>query len=231
MIIEPELVHIPAGNFLMGSDEGREDELPLHQVWVDAFAMGKYPVTNREYACFLEATTHGTPPRWNDPRFNHPHQPVVAVSWFDAVAYCTWLSQETEKPYRLPTEAEWERAARGGVEGWRYPWGNDLPDWMNPYGRGDRLETPDVVGQDPPNAYGLHNMGDLVHVWCADWYAPDYYQRSPTRNPQGPSAGIRRASRGGSWRHRIRVTRCTARSSLPPDRTFTDYGFRVALSC
>jgi formylglycine-generating enzyme len=230
LVIEPELVHIPEGLFWMGSAEGQGDEQPVHRVWVNAFAMGKCPVTNREYACFLQATGHEAPKAWTDARFNRPDQPVVALSWFDAVAYCTWLRDVCRKPYRLPTEAEWEKAARGGGDGQRYPWGNDLPPWMNPYGRGEAFETPDLVGQDPPNGYGLHNMGDLVHVWCSDWYAADYYRWSPPRDPQGPATGVRRASRGGSWRHRIKVTRCAARSSLPPDRTFTDYGFRVALS-
>lgn len=230
MIIEPELVCLPAGCFQMGSEEGQEDERPVRQVWVDAFAIGKYPVTNREYACFLEATTRPAPRGWEDSRLCHPNQPVVAVSWFDAVAYCTWLGEVRGKSYRLPTEAEREKAARGSIEGWRFPWGNDLPDWMNPHGRGEAFERPDFVGQDPSNGYGLHNMGDLVHEWCSDWYAPDYYRTAPTHNPQGPFAGARRASRGGSWRHQIKVTGCAARSSLPPDRTFTDYGFRVALS-
>jgi sulfatase modifying factor 1 len=230
IVIEPELVHLPEGFFCMGSAEGQEDERPVHRVWVSAFAMGKYPVTNREYACFLQTTGYEAPKAWTEPRFHHPDQPVVALSWFDAVAYCTWLRDVCRKPYRLPTEAEWEKAARGGGDGQRYPWGNDLPQWMNPYGRGEAFETPDLVGQDPPNGYGLHNMGDLVHVWCSDWYAADYYRRSLSQNPQGPATGVRRASRGGSWRHRIKVTRCAARSSLPPDRTFTDYGFRVALS-
>jgi sulfatase modifying factor 1 len=227
-IIAPALALIPAGAFLMGSEEGQEDERPVHEVWVDAFAIGIYPVTNREYACFVRATGWHAPKTWDDPRFNHPQQPVVAVSWFDAVAYCDWLSAVCGQVYRLPTEAEWEKAARGGVAGARYPWGDEWPQWMNPYGRGEALEQPDRVGQDPPNGYGVHNMGDLVHVWCSDWYAADYYRRSPSRNPPGPAAGVRRASRGGSWRHRIKVTRCAARSSLPPDRTFTDYGFRVA---
>jgi formylglycine-generating enzyme len=229
-VLEPELVHVPEGSFLMGSVSGQEDEQPVHRVWVSAFAIGKFPVTNREYACFLRATGHGVPHSWNAARFNHPYQPVVAVSWFDAVAYCRWLCDVGGQPYRLPAEAEWERAARGGVEGEQYPWGDDLPQWMSPYGRGEAVEQPDLVGQDPPNRYGLHNMGDLVHVWCHDWYAADYYRRSPPHDPQGPAMGVRRASRGGSWRHRVRVTRCAARSSLPPDRTFTDYGFRVAVS-
>lgn len=162
--------------------------------------------------------------------FTHPNQPVVAVSWFDVVAYCTWLSQITGSPYRLPTEAEWEKASRGGIEGQRFPWGSDLPDWMDPYCRDHTVEQPNVVGQDPANGYGAHNMGDLVHEWCKDWYASDYYRNSPDRNPQGPTNGVRRASRGGSWRHSIKVTRCAARSSIPPNRTFTDYGFRVAMS-
>jgi formylglycine-generating enzyme len=230
LIVEPELVHIPEGAFLMGSASGRDDEQPVHRVWVSAFAIGKLPVTNRQYAGFLRAAGRGAPNSWESPRFHHPDQPVVAVSWFDAMAYCRWLHDVSMKPYRLPTEAEWEKAARGGVEGQQYPWGDDLPHWMNPYGRGDAVEHPDLVGHDPPNGYGLHNMGDLVHVWCRDWYAADYYRRSPPDDPQGPATGVRRASRGGSWRHRTKVTRCAARSSLPPDRTFTDYGFRVALS-
>jgi sulfatase modifying factor 1 len=230
VFVAPELIFIPDGPFLMGSDEGQENERPVHEVWVSAFAIGKFPVTNREYACFLQAAGYGLPQSWDDPRFNDPEQPVVAVSWFDAVAYCTWLRQVSRKPYRLPTEAEWEKAARGGVGGQRYPWGNELPLWMHPYGGGEAVEQPDRVGQDTPNGYGIHHMGDLVHVWCSDWYAADYYRGSLPRDPQGPSTGVRRASRGGSWRHRMKVTRCAARSSLPPDRMFTDYGFRVALS-
>lgn len=231
-VIEPTMMCIPEGDFLMGeeSEESRENERPVHRVWVDTFAMAIYPVTNREYACFVEATGHPLPKEWKEPRFNHPDQPVVAVSWFDAVAYCDWLSRMTGKRYRLPTEAEREKASRGGVEGIRYPWGNTLPDWMDPYGRGEALDQPDRVGQDPPNGYGLHNMGDLVHEWCQDWYAPDYYRISPSRNPQGPPTGKRRVSRGGGWRHKIKVSRCAARSSIPPDRTFNDYGFRVVLS-
>jgi formylglycine-generating enzyme required for sulfatase activity len=229
-VTEPEFVHVPEGYFLMGSADGQDDEQPSHQVWVSAFAIGTYPVTNREYACFLHATGWSVPQGWHEPRLNHAAQPVVAVSWFDAVAYCHWLSDVCGQAYRLPTEAEWEKAARGGVERTRYPWGDEPAQWMDPHGRGEVIERPDDVGQDPPNGYGLHNMGDLVHVWCSDWYAADYYHRSPSHDPQGPAAGKRRASRGGSWRHRIKVTRCAARSSLPPDRTFTDYGFRVVRS-
>ena len=158
-------------------------------------------------------------------------QPVVATNWFDAVDFCAWMAVRTDRPYRLPTEAEREKAARGGAEGLDYPWGNDLPEWMdNPHYKGDDIDSPDKVGQDVANGFGLHNMAALVHEWCSDWYEADYYARSPAANPAGSADGVRRASRGGSWRHRIKVTRCAARSSIPPDRHFTDYGFRLALS-
>lgn len=153
--------------------------------------LAAYTVTNAEYARFAP------PP--------HPYvyddQPIVGVSWFDAVAYCEWLGNA-----RLPTEAEWELAARGGLEGKLYPWGDDLPaDSMRP------MTGPDRVGQRPPNGYGLYDMCENVHEWCSDWFVPDK----------------RRASRGGSWRHHVKVSRCDARSSLPPDLRYADYGFRI----
>lgn len=213
----------------MGSEGGRANERPVHRVWLDPFSIGRYPVTNREYALFLKATGRTLPKGWHDPRFNQPLQPVVGLTWFDAEAYCQWLARMTGKSFRLPTEAEREKAARGGLEGKRFPWGDELPEWMDPYGRGQTLDQLDPVGLDPPNGYGLHNTGNLVHEWCADWYSADYYRISPERNPQGPSRGERRSSRGGSWRHRIKVSPCAARTAIPPDRTHLDYGFRVAL--
>ncbi len=115
---------IPAGEFLMGSEEGQDEEKPVHLVSVDAFEMAVYQVRNRDYALFLKATGHPAPPHWNAPDFNQPEQPVVAVNWIEAVKFCDWLSRQTGRRYRLPTEAEWERAARGGREGCGYPWGN-----------------------------------------------------------------------------------------------------------
>src|SRR5581483_9202792 len=106
---DPVMVEIPAGWFLMGSDSGQDVERPVHRVWGDAFAMAATQVANEEYARFLTAARRAAPPFSNDPNFNHPQQPVVAVSWFDAVAYCEWLSAVTRSKYRLPTEAEWER--------------------------------------------------------------------------------------------------------------------------
>jgi len=195
----------------MGSDDDRPDERPVHRVWVDAFEIGIYQVTNAEYAEFAKATGHSLPPEL----FPDPEQPVVSVSWFDAVAFCDWLH------VRLPTEAEWECAARGGAEGLRYPWGNDaLPN--------DDREEPHSVGRGTPNAYGLYDICENVHEWCSDWYAADYYAASPERNPRGPDAGTRRVSRGGSWRHQIKFSRCAVRSSIPPEFQYADYGFRVA---
>jgi formylglycine-generating enzyme required for sulfatase activity len=153
--------------------------------------------------------------------------PVVSVSWDEAVAYCDWLSCATGKQYCLPTEAEWERAARGGAEGLLYPWGDAPPEFVPDYATRWK-KGPEPVGFYPPNTYGLYNLGDNIHEWCADWYDDGYYAHSPERNPRGPVSGSRRASRGGSWRHHIKVTRTAARSSIPPEFQYADYGFRIA---
>jgi formylglycine-generating enzyme required for sulfatase activity len=209
---------IPAGEFLMGCEQGRDEEKPVHQVWVDAFEMAVYQVRNRDFACFREV-----------PAGAHPDEPVTSVSWFDATAYCEWLSEMHGRAYRLPTEAEWERAARGGVEGALYVWGNEPPSARPEYLRrwGGVVNGPRPVGEEPPNAFGIFDIGENIHEWCADWFDKNYYSVSPERNPQGPSAGDRRASRGGSWRHQIKVSRCAARSSIPPSFQYADYGFRV----
>src|SRR6202035_604241 len=120
---EPQLVLIPAGWFAMGSEAGQENERPVHQVWIASFYLGECQVTNAEYAGFLDATGGNVPPLWHDPKFNHPEQSVVAVSWYESVKYCEWLSEISHRKYRLPTEAEWERASRGGLEGKLFPWG------------------------------------------------------------------------------------------------------------
>jgi formylglycine-generating enzyme len=224
---EPRMVRIPEGWFLMGSEAGQDNERPIHRVWVDAFDVGVFQVTNHEYARFLCATGHRKPLHWDDANFNLPDQPVAAPSWFDAVAFCDWLSREAQRRYRLPTEAEWERAARGGVEGKLYPWGDEPPESLPNYSLRWK-NGPEAVGQDAPNAYGIFDIGANVHEWCSDWYSADYYATAPDRNPQGPAEGKRRASRGGSWRHYTKVSRCAARSSIPPEFQYADYGFRVA---
>jgi formylglycine-generating enzyme required for sulfatase activity len=224
---EPEMVSILAGDFLMGCATGRDDEKPPHRVHVDAFALAIYQVTRAEYAQFLAATGRAAAPFWHDENFAHPRQPAVGPSWLDAAAYCEWLSGLTGHTYRLPTEAEWEWTACGGREGALYPWGDAPPESLPDYA--SRWKTgPEPVGLYATNGFGLFNMGDNVHEWCADWYDPHYYEVSSERNPQGPERGTRRASRGGSWRHHIKVSRCAARSSIPPSFQYADYGFRLA---
>lgn len=213
----------------MGSEQGQDNERPVHRVWVDAFEMAIFQVRNRDFALFLESTAHPAPPSWNDPAFNHPDQPVVAVNWMEAAKYCEWLSGQTGRRYRLPSEAEWERAARGGREGLLYPWGDDPPQARPEYLRrwGGTVRGPLPVGESEPNPFGIYDLCENVHEWCVDWYQRDYYARSPVRNPTGPASGERRASRGGSWRHHVKVSRCAARSSIPPLFQYADYGFRL----
>ena len=234
--VSPTLVRIPAGWFLMGSDAGQDSagqdsERPVHRVWVDEFWLASCQVSNREYEYFTRATNSLPPQFWNDPAFNHPEQPVVGVSWREAIAYCEWLSASTGRKFRLPTEAEWERAARGGHESALFPWGDVPPQSLPHYAErcGGFWKTgPEPVGRFEANPYGLFNMCDNVHEWCSDWFDPDYYAASAERNPRGPETGGRRASRGGSWRHHVKISRCAARSSIPPEFQYADYGFRVA---
>lgn len=208
----------------MGGADGRpgqQDERPRRRVWVDVFEMARRQVTNREYAEFLKATGRRPPRYWGQPEFSHPDQPVVAVSWEDAAAYGAWLGG-----YRLPTEAEWEKAARGGREGWDFPWGNEEPSTRPGYAARWK-NGPEPVATSPPNDFGLYDICENVHEWCLDWYEPGFYARSPERNPRCREETGRRSSRGGSWRHQIKIARCSARSSIPPSFEYADYGFRL----
>jgi len=225
--IEPRLVRIPEGWFLMGSDAGQECERPIHRVWIDAFLLAATQVTNAEYDRFVSATANPAPPFRQDPNFSHPAQPAAGVSWQEAALYCDWLNAQTGRRYRLPTEAEWERAARGSGEQKKFPWGDEPPQSLPDYAK--RWQTgPEPVARCAPNPFGLYDICDNVHEWCSDWYDPNYYAVSPDGNPRGPESGQRKASRGGSWRHHIKVARCSARSSIPPEFRYADYGFRVA---
>ncbi len=211
----------------MGSASGQDCERPVHRVWVDAFLFAATQVTNAEYALSVNSAAAEAPPFWHDANFNEPRQPVTGVSWFDAERYCQWLAAQTGRPYRLPTEAEWERAARGDFEQKDFPWGNEPPQSLPDYAT--RWQTgPEPVARCAPNGFGLYNICDNVHEWCGDWYDPGYYAVSQERNPRGPANGERKASRGGSWRHHVKASRCSARSSIPPDFHYADYGFRVA---
>jgi formylglycine-generating enzyme required for sulfatase activity len=208
----------------MGSAAGRPDESPPHEVTVDAFRLARTPITNAEYAPFLESSGHPPPPWWRDPAFSSPRQPVVGVTWFDACAYAEWLSSRLGGSWRLPTEAEWERAALGGRHAAPTAWGDVLPPGEIPDGR---LQGPWEAGRGTANGYGLFDMGTIVHEWCLDWYDEAFYAVSLVDRPRGPEEGERRASRGGSWRHHVRWSPPSARSSLPPGFRYADYGFRV----
>jgi|SRR5579872_2038193 len=220
-----DYVAVPGGAFLMGSDSGQDDERPVHRVEVDGFDLSVFPVTRREYAIFLAATGHDRPRDWPLASFTGDDRPVVGVSWHDAVAYCEWRARDGS-PERLPTEAEWERAARGGVDGAAFPWGDDIPEWLPDGGRGP-LDGPWPVTLGVPNAFGIMGIAANVHEWCADWHDRGYYAQSPASNPGGPASGARRASRGGSWRHAVTISRSAARSKLDPSFRYTDYGFRT----
>lgn len=218
------LVSVPGGTFRMGSAAGRPDERPVHVVCVSPFRLGRTPVTRTQYEPFLADRGAAPPPWWSEPAFGDPAQPVVGVTWFDAVAFAAWLGATVGGRWRLPTEAEWERAARGGLEDAPTAWGASLPEGEVPAGP---LVAPWPVGQGRANAYGLLDIGTIVHEWCLDWYKADYYDVSPAADPRGPDEGERRASRGGSWRHHVRWSPPSARSSLPPEFRYADYGLRV----
>jgi formylglycine-generating enzyme required for sulfatase activity len=226
---EPQCVLIGSGEFLMGCDTGRDEEKPVHLVAVAAFEMAVYQVRNRDYREFLNGTGHPEPHHWGEPDFNHPGQPVVTVSWYDAVSYCEWLSALSGRCYRLPTEAEWEKASLGGRSRALYPWGDELPENHREYRErwGGTTTGPLPVGLGSPNPYGLYDVSENVHEWCLDWFSREYYAASASHNPGGPPSGERKSSRGGSWRHHVKVSRCAARSSIPPHFEYADYGFRV----
>ena len=220
----PEMVALPGGRFVMGKDGSRPDEAPAHEVVVGPFAAAVSPVTNEEYARYVAATSVEPPPFVAEERFGGPGQPVVGINWFEAVAYCEWLSAEAGRSFRLPTEAEREFAALGGLSGVDWPWEGEnegFRAWVN------ALDRPHAPSLKCANGYGLRCMAENVHEWCSDWYSPGYYAVSPVEDPRGPAEGKRRASRGGAWRHKDKLTRINARSSLDPSFRYSDFGFRV----
>jgi formylglycine-generating enzyme required for sulfatase activity len=185
--------------------------VPGDQAGVNAgFRLGLTPVTNAEYAPFVADGGAQAPPWWHVTAYSSPGQPVVGVTWFEACNFAAWLSERTGERFRLPNEAEWERAACGGLVDPATAWGDALPPGEVPEGP---LAGPWAVGRGAANRFGLFDMGTIVHEWCADWHDPELQTR--------------RASRGGSWRHHVRWSPPSARSSLPPGMRYADYGFRV----
>lgn len=226
-LIVARMLLLPGGSFEMGANDRRRDERPAHTVSLAAFRAAERPVTNEQYAAFVEQTTAPSPPFWSQQHFRIPDAPIVGVSWHDAVAYCEWLSGQVGTHFRLPTEAEREYAARGGLDGADWPEPSDA--WPDDPARVEvaLAEHPHVPLDACRNGFGLYCMADNVHEWCSDWYDRGYYAVSPQISPAGPATGVRRASRGGSWRHRIKFTRVGARSSLSPNYRYNDYGFRI----
>jgi len=177
-----------------------------------SFEIGRTAVTNREYGEYLACRRSAPPPWWEDPSFCGPDQPVVGVTWHEASDFTVWLCESDGGRWRLPTEAEWERAMSGGLVAPKTAWGDAVPPGEIPDGA---LSGPWDAGRGTPNAYGVCDPGTIVHEWCLD--------RREGARPEMP----RMASRGGSWRHRIRWSAPSASSSLPPDYRYSDYGFRV----
>ena len=184
--------------------------------------MGRYPVTNAEYAKFLAAHPGAPKPRyWDDSQFNDPRQPVVGIDWNQASEFCRWLGG------RLPTEAEWEYACRAGTTT-EYAFGPVLSHEQANFGMKVGRTTP--VDQYPANAWGLHDMHGNVCEWCADWYGKKYYESSPALDPQGPARGVGRVLRGGCWGYPAVRCRSACRVGRRPGVRLPDGGFRVVLA-
>jgi iron(II)-dependent oxidoreductase len=215
----------------MGSGTGR-DHSPVHAVYLDSFYMDRYEVTNAEYVAFCRATGHRLPAFWGQDAFcsgpNYPDHPVIGVSWHDATKFAEWNGK------RLPTEAEWEYAARGGLQGMDYPNGSTLDPEDGNHAKSAR-GGPVPVGSYAPNGYALYDMLGNVVEWVWDYYVPDYYSSSPKANPTGPeSPGNRpepvmfRVIRGGGWHSGPYCSRVYYRNALPANWLDFAVGFRCA---
>ena len=229
------LVYVPAGEFRMGSagsdSLARDNEKPQHTVYLDAFWMDRTEVTNAMYALCVKAGACQPPASvksstrssyYGDSSYDN--FPVIYVSWSEAAVYCTWAGR------RLPTEAEWEKAARG-TDGRLYPWGNASPD-ANRLNFNMYVGDTTAVGSYPSGAspYGALDMAGNVWEWVADRYSSTFYSGSPASNPSGPASGAHRVLRGGSWGYANRFVRAAVRGwDYPADR-FNDFGFRCAHS-
>ena len=243
---------VSGGSFKMGDNfgDGEARERPVHTVDLDSFYIGKYEITNGQWRKFRDDPGYEDSrfwpgsrpvpkdqiPYWNDAR-NHgggtpdsDNYPVLGVNWDGAVAYCNWLSAKTGKHYRLPTEAEWEKAARGPDQR-RYPWGNEIDRTEANYVGSQKFDTGTPVGkfEKGASAYGAMDMAGNVMEWCSDWYARDYYSVSPRKNPKGPDSGAYRVLRGGTFFEDPFELRSYARTAAWPSfQSHRMIGFRAA---
>jgi len=223
-----QMVLIPAGSFEMGDhfNEGESRELPVHRVTLDGFYMDKTEVTVGQFKAFLADSGYSWGGDWDQVAKYSPgdDHPMIYVTWGHAVAYAEWAGK------RLPSEAEWEYAARGGLQGKRYPWGDEIThDDANYYGTGGKdtwEHSTAAVGSFGVNGYGLYDVAGNVWEWCADRYAEDYYASSPATNPQGPETGTKRVLRGGNWSSLTSNLRVAYRNYYAPDVRGNNYGFR-----
>ena len=251
----PNMIPVEGGTFMMGNNAGSKDEKPVHKVTLNSFYIGEYEVTLKDFRKFVNATgyktdaeqpdtfrrKHGLPPRginngsWKMNVNNSPvpatdsMNPVGNISWNDAMEYCKWLSKSTGKTFRLPTEAEWEFAARGGLKSknFKYAGGNILDDvaWV---GKNSNSRS-HTVGKKMANELGIYDMAGNVSEWCADWYGAYYYQTSPEENPAGPGNGSHRVLRGGSWANDEGRMRISYRNNEYPYNSARSLGFRLAI--
>ena len=221
------MVLIPAGEFTMGKNSpSPTDWQPEHKVNIDGFFMDKYEVTNKQYHEFCIETNYPLPELWGMTQFKcgpeFPDHPVVGVSFVDAVKFASWAGK------RLPTEAEWEYAARGGLSGNNYPWGNQIDSTVVNYAK--KYKSTLKVGTFKPNGYGLFDMGGNVWEWISDNYADDYYSNSPGQNPKGPPTGRFKVIRGGSWHSGGMCVQTYYRNGLSPSWIDFAVGFRCVKS-
>ena len=221
------MVLIPAGEFTMGKNSPNPtDWQPEHKVNIDGFFMDKYEVTNKQYHEFCIETNYPLPELWGMAQFKcgleYPDHPVVGVSFADAVKFASWAGK------RLPTEAEWEYAARGGLSGNNYPWGNQIDSTVVNYAK--KYKSTLKVGTFKPNGYGLFDMGGNVWEWTSDFYDDNYYSNSTSQNPKGPPTGRFKVIRGGSWHSGGMCVQTYYRNGLSPSWIDFAVGFRCVKS-
>ncbi len=252
---------IASGTFSMGDSSGLFDQQPMHDITLNEYFISAYTVTNAQYKIFCDLTGHSYPQEGGnnqppqDYLVNYPEYPVVGISWYDAIKYCNWLSEKkgytacydttnwsydpTKDGYHLPTEAQWERAARGNLDKKKYPWGDEEPGTRCNYQsyqgilEGEMANFSDnrgtlPVGKFQPNGLMLYDMAGNVWEWCNDWYQKNYYQSSPDENPLGPETGSEKVIRGGAWNTSESYLGCATRYSFRQNEKSYDIGFRIA---